>query len=318
MAVTMQYFDAGHAYGLDSYPITLAQQTAFWARTGAMVNDADPWPATGAVIGKTYTLTSSSTNGFSAEMTIVRTSSTTLTIYSQALKGPAHEVIYNISCNIELSAYNLVSGLSDTSIFSGADKIIGNSYNNTLMGFGGNDQIDGGAGTDTALYSGYKSQYQVTHSGSTIQVTGPDGADVLSNVERVQFADRGIAFDTDGASGQAYRLYQAAFNRKPDLSGLGYYFTNMDKGMTLNEVAQHFIDSPEFSKTYGKLNPTQFVTQLYANVLHRAPDAAGLAYHVDHLNHGLAQNQLLVQFSESPENQVALIGTIQGGMEYTV
>ena len=52
----------------------------------------------------------------------------------------------------------------------------------------------------------------------------------------------------------------------------------LDQGLNISQVAQNFINSPEFSATYGSLNDTQFVTQLYANVLHRAPDDGGLAY----------------------------------------
>jgi serralysin len=54
-------------------------------------------------------------------------------------------------------------------------------------------------------------------------------------------------------------------------------------------------------------------------VLHRAPDAGGLAYHTGNLDSGgNSRAQVLVGFSESPENQAALIGVIQGGMAYSV
>ena len=88
-------------------------------------------------------------------------------------------------------------------------------------------------------------------------------------------------------------------------------------GLSLTQVAQGFIDSPEFSAAYGSLSNSDFVTQLYANVLHRAPDAAGLKFHVDLLNAGnISRAQDLVGFSESTENQAALIGIIGNGFAY--
>jgi serralysin len=52
-------------------------------------------------------------------------------------------------------------------------------------------------------------------------------------------------------------------------------------------------------------------------VLHRAPDAGGLAFHTGNLATGAASRAAtLVGFSESPENQAALIGVIQNGMEF--
>ena len=116
----------------------------------------------------------------------------------------------------------------------------------------------------------------------------------------------------------AYRLYQAAFNRTPDKAGLGFQMHEMDVGVSLQAVAQNFINSPEFARTYGALNNTQFVNQLYTNVLHRAADAGGLSYHAGNLAAGMSRAQVLMGFSESPENQAALIGFIQGGMQYTL
>jgi hypothetical protein len=40
--------------------------------------------------------------------------------------------------------------------------------------------------------------------------------------------------------GQAYRVYQAAFNRTPDLGGLGFWIGAMDKGVSLADVANGF------------------------------------------------------------------------------
>jgi hypothetical protein len=58
------------------------------------------------------------------------------------------------------------------------------------------------------------------------------------------------------------------------------------------------------------------VTLLYANVLHRTPDAAGFAVQVNALNSGMSRAQLLVNFSESNENFGATIVGIQNGIDY--
>ena len=201
----------------------------------------------------------------------------------------------------------------------GNDTLRGTAGNDTLTGFGGNDSIDGGAGIDTAVYTGPRSAYTITRTATGYTVSGgTDGTDTLVNIERLQFSDAKVAIDTSGNGGMAYRLYQAAFNRTPDKAGLGYQITSLDKGASLQDVAKSFIASPEFLSKYGNLNNSAFVTQLYQNVLHRAPDAAGLAFHVNTLNAGTDRAAVLVGFSESSENQAALIGVIQNGMEYIV
>jgi serralysin len=125
-----------------------------------------------------------------------------------------------------------------------------------------------------------------------------------------------IAIDINGDAGLAYRLYQAAFNRKPDIGGLGYQMHDLDIGVSLEQVASNFIASPEFQRTYGNVNDTQFLTLLYNNVLHRAPDAGGLQFHLDEFARGESRAEMLIHFSESPENQANVIGDIQYGMVY--
>jgi serralysin len=78
---------------------------------------------------------------------------------------------------------------------SGSDTIIGNSADNRITGGTGNDTIDGGAGTDTAVFSGNRSLYTLTGLGGTsVQVSGPDGVDMLTAVEYLAFADQTIAW----------------------------------------------------------------------------------------------------------------------------
>ncbi len=126
-----------------------------------------------------------------------------------------------------------------------------------------------------------------------------------------------MAFDMNGNMGQVYRLYQAAFDRTPDIGGVGGWTQGMNNGMSLKQVATGFLSSPEFKALYGD-NPTnaEFVTLLYNNVLHRAPDTAGYNDWMNGLAHGTSREDLLIGFSESLENQLSLVGIVQTGIEY--
>lgn len=125
-----------------------------------------------------------------------------------------------------------------------------------------------------------------------------------------------LALDIDATAGKAYRVYQAAFNRTPDTGGLKYWISKMDGGLTLDGVASGFIASQEFKTLYGSAPSTQtFVSKLYSNVLHRAPDVSGYDYWVKLLEQGkISKVVALAQFSESPENQVGVAGAIQDGI----
>ncbi len=49
--------------------------------------------------------------------------------------------------------------------------------------------LDGGAGTDRVIYCGKTSEYAVTKTADGIQVSGPDGTDLLRGIEAIRFGD---------------------------------------------------------------------------------------------------------------------------------
>ncbi len=100
-----------------------------------------------------------------------------------------------------------------------------------------------------------------------------------------------------------YRLYGATLAREPDAGGLAYWTAQVNAGATVTDIAAGFVGSPEFQNTYGALNNTQFVTLLYQNVLHRAPDAGGQTYWLGQLAGGATRAGVVTGFSESPEYQ---------------
>ena len=205
----------------------------------------------------------------------------------------------------------MIKEMADNDVIIVNGTFSGSNANDVFTGGAGNDTIDGGAGIDTAKYTGFRASFTLTTTSTGHQLrdnSGIEGTDTLINVERLQFTDKTIAFDLDGNAGQAYRLYQAAFDRVPDQVGLGYWIDQLDRGMGLSQVATGFINSAEFKALYGN-NPSnaEFVTLLYDNVLHRAPDTAGYTYWMNELSHGVSREQALTGFSESTENKVTLM-----------
>lgn len=207
----------------------------------------------------------------------------------------------------------------DTVAINAGDTIYLGGGNDTILEHGGTlTTVDGGAGVDTFVGSGlYMAHTPGPGMGSTsVWNEGGYGAQLL-NVERVVLDTMGTAFDTDGAAGQAYRLYQAAFDRVPDNFGIGFWISRLDMGVSLADVANAFVGSDEFKGKYAALSNAALVDQFYANILHRAPDATGQAFWTKALDQHLATvADVLVKFSESPENVAALVGTVENGISY--
>ncbi|TQK10604.1 DUF4214 domain-containing protein [Herbaspirillum sp. SJZ107] len=216
------------------------------------------------------------------------------------------------------SAAHLSTTLSSAALgTSPLPAIVGNTGNDAMGVPAGAVVLDGGAGLDTAVYSGARASFTVAHEGSGFSVTDAKGDHAtLQNIERVQFGDGMVALDIDGTAGQAYRLYQAAFDRTPDKVGLGFWIDVLDHGAPLQDAARDFVGSQEFKDLYGaNLSDAQFVDALYQNVLHRPAEGAGFDFWMSSLQI-VSRAEVLVNFSESAENQAQVVGSIQNGIDY--
>lgn len=217
-----------------------------------------------------------------------------------------------------------LSGLAGNDTLSGgdgADRLDGGDGNDMLTGGAGNDTLIGGTGLDHAVFAGRLADFTLQRSGDSVTAIdsrGTLGTDALSGVERLLFDDAGFAYDVSGTGGQVYRLYQAAFNRIPDLGGVGFWMSVADKGAALTQISGEFMQSAEFKSLYGaSTSNADLVALLYVNALHREPDAAGLAYWTNVLDTGQAtREQVLFGFSESAENQEAVAPVIGNGFAY--
>lgn len=200
-----------------------------------------------------------------------------------------------------------------------AKSVWGSAADDLIVSSLGNERIDGRAGIDTVVYRGALQDYLIDLNTGTVKdsQTGRDGFDTLTNIERLQFTDTNIALDIAGTAGEAYRIYEAAFNRAPDLSGLGYWINAMDNGAALINVAGGFIGSDEFQSRYGNASDTDFIRLLYENVLDRQPDAAGYQFWQEAMDRGLTREGLLIEFSESQENESNVAPDIANGIYYT-
>jgi hypothetical protein len=193
---------------------------------------------------------------------------------------------------------------------AGADHFVGNNASDHFV-VGGPSQagtvsrFEGALGFDTVTYWGGRSDFAVAFDGSEVRIGHGGSVDVLTSIERVEFADGALLFDFDSANADAiYRLYGGAFDRTPDEDGLRYWtFGWLNSGGSLEDAAWMFIGSDEFIDTYGDwLSDETFVAQLYRNVLGREDSGSGIAYWTDYLASGLGdRGNVLVQFTQLPE-----------------
>ncbi|MBC3956926.1 MULTISPECIES: DUF4214 domain-containing protein [Pseudomonas] len=238
-------------------------------------------------------------------------------------------VAYQNGAYYEVSGFNLDAGVMAeyignfdingalTEILKGDDTLIGSAGNDVLKGGGGNNAFDGGAGIDTVYYNGGKHDVSIPSSGNTYTVSHDGGTDTLNNIERIDFGPGSVlALDVKAGenAGSAYRLYQAAFDRKPDTSGLKYWINELDTGANLQQIAQGFVDSAEFKTLNPSNDATSIINNLYQHVLHRDADEAGAQYWKSAMAEGMSTHEVLVSFSESQENISNAAAALNSGL----
>jgi serralysin len=235
---------------------------------------------------------------------------------------PLPNAIYDVSVNSIDVADNRTGAASHLAFtIASADNLSGGAGDDRLAVRAGNIAIDGQGGTDTALFAGARANFTIAKVVNGYTITdhvGSNGSDALIHVERVEFSDATVALDIDGVGGQAYRLYQAAFNRTPDLDGLGFWIKYMDAGLSLNGAAAGFMASPEFTAAYpaGQTN-IGYIDQLYSNVLHRAGEQSGRDFWLNAMDvQHTSRAEVLAYFSASPENVDNLVGIIGNGFVF--
>ena len=272
----------------------------------------------------------------------------TVTKYAGFKNGADQFIIADIAAPMA-SLYRL-GPIVDTypTLFAGADAVNGSGESDVMAGYAGADTMNGGAGNDTVWgglgddlfnYSpgqdkaygeeGFdslnmgaaRSAFTVSRVDSTTLKLTQDSSNsiAINSIERVYFTGKDVLALDVGAgenAGEAYRMYQAAFNRTPDSNGLASWINYLDQGSNPVQMANQFIASQEFQNTYGQLDNTGFVQLMYNNVLHRNGSASEVEAWVNGLAGGLSRADVLHGFSESAENIANLAPVIGNGINY--
>ncbi|HYD95285.1 MAG TPA: DUF4214 domain-containing protein [Noviherbaspirillum sp.] len=153
-------------------------------------------------------------------------------------------------------------------------------------------RIDGGLGSDTAIYSRDASSYRISRSADgTVRVTGQGLSDTLVNVERLSFADLSMNLAVSATAAtlaprqldSLIELYIAYFNRVPDADGMAYWMGELRNGTSLKAISDSFYAAAvQYASLTGyaaDMSNDAFVKIVYKNVLGRdTVDADGLSY----------------------------------------
>ena len=181
------------------------------------------------------------------------------------------------------------------------------------------NQITRTKSSTNEVYLGTSSSYKFYNLGKDRYALKTDsGYDEITGVTNLQFSDKSLNLKKDIAGtfdqitglntddAKMFRLYNAAFARFPDASGLEYWIDKYSSGTNdSRSVASSFLVSEEFKTLYGEdVSDETYINNLYKNVLGRDADSEGLDYWLGQLNSGSeTRYEVLLGFAESTENK---------------
>ena len=130
----------------------------------------------------------------------------TVTFSGGGLSSPvsvAVTILAGTNAKVDMVDQGVVDTSASLADLGGATRIIGlgttgltltgNASAETFVVNKGNDTILGGGGIDSVVFSGAKSAYTITRlAGGNLRVSGPEGTDTLSSIERLVFSDQTV------------------------------------------------------------------------------------------------------------------------------
>ncbi|MBS1187871.1 MAG: hypothetical protein H6R04_1889, partial [Burkholderiaceae bacterium] len=187
-----------------------------------------------------------------------------------------------------------------------------NDADNLLYGMRGNDTLIGGAGSDTAGYTGALADYRIvlgTDGEVRIVASASGDIDTIREIELGDFAGTTVDLGFTQASADTLQtiglMYQIVLGRAGDVGGVNYW---AGQEMDAVSLAKCFTGVPEFDVLYGTMDDTAFLTNLYQNALLREPDAGGLAYWDSYLD-SHSRAELIACWVNAPELLATQFGT---------
>ena len=204
------------------------------------------------------------------------------------------------------------------------DKTVSLVVNDTIKGSPGIDFFDGGLGLDTVVYSGPQERYTINKTGNRYVVsepTGSDDTDYLSNIERLQFSNGKVALDVEnGNAGEAAKLIGALLGPTyvKDKALAGIVINLLDQKYSSDTIANLGLATPMFLSMAGSSSNTDFVKQVFTNVVGRAPNPSESSTYVNMLEAGTSQSALALMAAHTDLNaaRINLVGLIQHGLEF--
>jgi len=275
------------------------------------------------------------------------TTSYRLRLQTESMHGPGSRVVAKVDAEVLLgsASADTISGEAGDDLILGGeaeDSLEGGAGGDTLVGGSGNDFLDGGDGTDIAVFQYARADYLISvlssgtktvrHQGRALGdgmsdgslALGPtrnEGTDNLRGVERVQFADRSLAYDLNGNAGKTAKIIGAVFGKaavaNAEYVGIGLHY--LEKLGSSDEDLVNLAIAVALGGAPTEARFKDLVELLYNNVVGTKPSVSEASVFVQLLSSQIYTPAGLALFAAETTLNAAnidLLGLATTGLEY--
>lgn len=231
---------------------------------------------------------------------------------SSAATIPGDEIERFVVGTAAADTITIVDGKNTQIIAGDGDEINAGTGHTVVIAAQGDSVVNGGGNT-VVQAAGNEEDFVVSVAAGVATITNATtGVSVaLTDVNLVQLDDGdALVFADNEDEAAVANLYHAVFGRNADYSGLDFWYDRVEEGISLERIAQGFLDSDEY--TNETQTDAQFLDSLYDNLLDRDGDAIGTAFWLGQLEDGLSRAEVLVAFAEASVSgdEVDVVGTV--------
>jgi hypothetical protein len=171
------------------------------------------------------------------------------------------------------SKNTLIVGVGD------GDTIVAAGGNDTIVAGTGHSTISGGTGHSIVELSGYTSDYSVVVNNGHAIVTNTTTNNTFVDISKIQYVGldnhEALIFAKDTTQAAVATMFQTVFGHAVDADSMTNWFAKADAGMTLVQIAEQLLKTPEYAALPVQ-NDETFINTLYLRTTGHYGDQPGI------------------------------------------
>lgn len=194
----------------------------------------------------------------------------------------------------------------NTKVTAGAgDTIVSGQGYDTIVAGMGDSTIVGGTGYAVVQLGGNANDYSVTVVNGQAVVSGNGSTTTIGNINYVAL-DNGDAliFAANSVEAAVSTLYETTFGRAADAYGLEFWFDRAREGVSMNAIAEGFVNSAEYAELAQVDNAT-FINNLFIHTYGHAATADDMTQWLGAMAAGQDRADLIETFASVAGEMIA-------------